>query len=142
MSNFESNFFPCDEVKELLSAYFDGELDEKDNKIVKKHLRECLNCRRELENIKQLSVLIKSSYSASPLFVKRKQNRLKKVISSSIAALMFLVFLGWFSVSMVNTNKTSTIETDKPMYVKSEDYFLSDVYSEPPQEVVSLIYDE
>jgi len=142
MSNFESNCFSCDEVKELLSPYFDGELDEKDNKIVKKHLRECLNCRRELENIKQLSVLIKSSYSASPLLLKRKQNRLKKVISSSIAALMFLVFLGWFSISMISTDKTSTIETDKPMYVKSEDYVMSGIYSEPPEEVISLIYDE
>jgi len=122
--------FSCDEVKDLISPYFDGELDEKDTKIVKEHLRFCLNCRRELENIKRLSVLIRKSYSASPLSAKRKQNSFKRVISSSIAAIMFLVFLGWFSISVMNTDKTSTTETDKPMYVRAEDYFLAGIYDE------------
>ena len=135
-----NDFSPCDEVKKLLSAYFDRELNKKDSKIVKNHIGQCLNCRRELENIKQLSLLIKSSYSTSPLTARRKQQNIKRVVSSPIAALVFLVFLGWFSISMMDMDKTSTIETDKPMYVRSEDYFLSGLYSEPPQEVVYLIY--
>ncbi len=125
-----NDFFSCNEVKELLSPYYDGELDEKDAKIVKTHLGQCLTCRRELENIKRLSFLIKSSYSTSPLFARRRQTNLKKTVSSSIAALIFLVFLGWFSISMINMDKTSTIETDKPMYVRAEDYFLAGIYDE------------
>lgn len=123
-----NDFFSCSEIVDLLSPYFDGELDEKDTKIVKKHLGQCLNCRRELENMKKLSVLIKGSYKTSPLILRRSRNNLKKAVSSSIAALMFLVFLGWFSISMIDTNKTSTIETEKPMYVRAEDYFLAGIY--------------
>lgn len=126
-----NDFSQCDEVKELLSPYFDGELDEKDTKIVKKHLGQCLTCRRQLAEIRQLSSLIKSSYSASPLLLKSKRNSMKRLVSSSIAAIFFLAFLGWFSISMMSTDQTSTIETEKPMYVRAEDYFLADLYEEP-----------
>lgn len=137
-----NSFFSCDEVKELISPYFDGELDGKSSKIVKQHLGQCLTCRRELENIKRLSVLIKTSYAASPLLSRRRGNRFKKVISSSVAAAVFVGFLGWFSISAVKIDKTSTIETEKPMYVKAEDYFLSDIYAVPEQEVLSFIYEK
>lgn len=125
-----NDFCSCNEIKELLSPYLDGELDAKETKLVKKHLGQCLNCRRELDNLRRLSVLIKSSYSTSPLSARRKQKNMKKAVSSSIAALVFLVFLGWFSINMINTDKTSIIETDKPIYVRAEDYFLAGIYNE------------
>lgn len=44
----------CIEVKELLSLYIDGELDEKTSEEVKKHMRFCTECYEEMEDIKKV----------------------------------------------------------------------------------------
>ena len=122
-----NNFFSCNEIKEMISAYFDNELNEKDTKIVKKHLKECLTCRRKLADIRKISTLIKRAYSGYSFQAKKRQ-RVAKVILSSIAAAMSFMILGWFAVIALKPEKTSIIETNKPIYVKAEDYFLSGLY--------------
>ena len=44
----------CDEVKQLLSGYLDGELDEKSRRLVEQHIAACPNCRTELDKLKRL----------------------------------------------------------------------------------------
>ncbi len=224
-----NEFLICDEIKKLLSPYFDAELSDEDRKLVDKHLENCPDCRQELENIKEVSSLLKKSsvYNDSikmipeemqrclkvksnlsafidgeldkndtiellehiincsfcrnqyekikqtrdftknylekslnkdiclpnnrtPIVIieKIKQLRKTKKILSSTAALVFVAMLSWFSAlqfnstapNEINIDKTKFIRTDKPMYVKSEDFILTELDVYPPEEIVSLIY--
>ncbi len=47
----------CSEVQELLSAYFDNELEHPTQEIVSSHLNDCLQCSNELNGFESLSVL-------------------------------------------------------------------------------------
>ena len=42
----------CDDYKELISLYFDKELDEKEEKELFEHLTNCPSCRKEFEELK------------------------------------------------------------------------------------------
>jgi predicted anti-sigma-YlaC factor YlaD len=44
----------CEEIKPLLMAYLDGEIEEKERLKVEKHLSECENCRREHKSFVRL----------------------------------------------------------------------------------------
>lgn len=50
----------CKEVRDLLSAYYDGELGVAASKQIEEHLESCFECRKELEDIKMISSEIKS----------------------------------------------------------------------------------
>jgi len=52
--------FSCIEIKSILSAYFDEELSFQEKLIVKNHLLQCPECEKELENIKNLSAVLKN----------------------------------------------------------------------------------
>lgn len=56
----------CSEVRELLSAYYDGELNEDDCASVSEHLQECAPCEAELAGFQQLSVLAGDLASPAP----------------------------------------------------------------------------
>jgi len=56
-----SELLICDEIKKRLSPYFDAELSDECRKLVDKHLENCSECKQELENIKQMSSLLKKS---------------------------------------------------------------------------------
>lgn len=45
----------CDNIKKQLSPYLDGELDERQDKVIKQHLQTCSSCRKEFEAIKNAS---------------------------------------------------------------------------------------
>ncbi len=47
----------CTEVKERLSAYYDGELSLQERAAVAEHLKGCLDCARELEGFRRVSTL-------------------------------------------------------------------------------------
>ncbi|OGI21113.1 MAG: hypothetical protein A2287_10660 [Candidatus Melainabacteria bacterium RIFOXYA12_FULL_32_12] len=53
------NSVSCDHVKLLVSAYFDNELSDEEADVVDNHLNKCPLCAKELENIKNLSGLLK-----------------------------------------------------------------------------------
>jgi predicted anti-sigma-YlaC factor YlaD len=38
-------------IKELISPYYDGELDEEQKKLVEKHMEECAECRKEFDEM-------------------------------------------------------------------------------------------
>ena len=50
----------CEEIKELLTEYLDGELPAGDAASVEEHAAECEACRAELEALRQTSALLKS----------------------------------------------------------------------------------
>ena len=53
-------------VKKILSAYLDGELDEKRRRLVEEHLRGCQECSEELNTLKALDQLARSSKVPEP----------------------------------------------------------------------------
>lgn len=61
------NNLSCDDLKPLISAYFDKELSAEENKIVANHLDICPNCVQELENIRQLSELIQKYHARTEI---------------------------------------------------------------------------
>ncbi len=237
-----NEFLTCNEIKDLLSPYFDMELPEKEKKIVENHVKNCPECKKELENINKLSNSIKAVYNAeseliadelssykgmltediekclnvktnlsafidgeldkgktiecldhiincdfckgqyekirqtreltrnylaSPVYdefyITRQKTHIKVIekirqiagqrkILSSAAALVFIAVLSWFSFSLfspVKTDeaymeKTRFIRSGRPIYVHyhvpSEEFILSELNSEPPEEVISLLY--
>jgi Putative zinc-finger len=42
----------CEEIKDLLSEYLDGELDQRERKLVEEHLENCPGCAEELDGLK------------------------------------------------------------------------------------------
>lgn len=50
----------CNEVKDLLSAYYDGELGVAASKQIEEHINECEECRAELEQLRRISAEMKS----------------------------------------------------------------------------------
>jgi len=56
----------CDLEIELLNAYLDNELDEKQRLFVESHLRECPQCRAELEELKGCDQLLKQREIEEP----------------------------------------------------------------------------
>jgi anti-sigma factor RsiW len=58
----------CDDIKPLLSSFFDNELNEDDCETVVNHLNTCSSCSKELENIKELSRLLKEYAAKTPCY--------------------------------------------------------------------------
>lgn len=54
-----SNGVKCDKIRELLSAYMDGELLEKEAAEVRRHLTECLNCEKALLELNKIRQMVK-----------------------------------------------------------------------------------
>ncbi len=50
----------CDKAKELLSAYLDGEVTEKERHLLEEHLDSCKSCRQELEELRRIVGLVAS----------------------------------------------------------------------------------
>jgi len=233
-----NEFLTCDEIKNLLSPYFDMELCDQEKNAVEIHIEKCSECRQELENIKQLSFSVKKAYQAEEnpdeaiiprgllpeeiqkclnvkanlsafidgeleknqtidtlehilncKFCRNQYEKMKRTrdltrnylenafnndtsipgykvhieiterirqqknrtkILTSAAALIFVAVLSWFSVfqfnsgepAEVNIDRTRFIRQERPMYVKAEDYILSELDKSPPKEVISLLYGE
>jgi hypothetical protein len=56
----------CDEIKELLSEYVDGVLDEKTKALVEAHLSTCRDCKEELASLQKLVNELGSLESVAP----------------------------------------------------------------------------
>ena len=55
------NILSCQEISEILYLYCDGTLESDEIMIIEKHIENCQECRTKLENIKEISALIKKS---------------------------------------------------------------------------------
>lgn len=123
----------CVEVKELLSLYIDGELDERTSDEVKKHMRFCTECHEEMEDIKRViqacrdfedeelpagfkeqlhtKLAAEAERQRSVAARSRKINRIIG-IGSSIAALLIMAVIVkdvWFNQNL--TGKSAAPET-------------------------------
>ncbi|HEC79266.1 MAG TPA: hypothetical protein ENI34_09045 [candidate division WOR-3 bacterium] len=56
----------CNFSAELLSAYLDGELNEKDKQKVKEHLKGCASCRKELEELRRFDEYVRDMEIEEP----------------------------------------------------------------------------
>jgi predicted anti-sigma-YlaC factor YlaD len=88
-------------IKELISSYYDGELDEEQKKLVERHLEECSECRREFEEMGKFEevmsqvVLKKPPKEAWQMYWTSVYNRLERGIGwilFSIGAIILLFF--------------------------------------------------
>ena len=49
---------PCADLAELRSAFVDGALDDADRERLLKHLVDCANCRRDVEDLRAVRQLL------------------------------------------------------------------------------------
>lgn len=93
-----------EEIKKWVSLYHEGELDEEKKRIVEKHIKECLECRREFEDMKKLEdVMNKVELKQPPKeawerYEKSVYNRLERKVGwifLSIGAMILLFFGGY-----------------------------------------------
>jgi hypothetical protein len=70
----------CTEIKDMLSLYIDGELDEKEQKIIEEHIITCESCRKELEQYKKIIYMLQNLIEEEPPkgFCKRLHEKLLK----------------------------------------------------------------
>ncbi|MCK4646239.1 MAG: zf-HC2 domain-containing protein [Candidatus Aminicenantes bacterium] len=91
-------------IKELISSYNDGELNQEQNKKVEKHLEDCPECRKELEEMRKFEeVMSQMELKKPPGEVWKRYwasvyNRLERRIGwilLSIGAMIILFFGGY-----------------------------------------------
>ena len=97
-------------IKELISSYHDKELDEEQRKTVEKHLEECLECRKEFEEMGKFEeVMSKMELKKPPkdvwkLYWASVYNRLERRIGwilLSVGAMIILFFGGYKMVESI-----------------------------------------
>ncbi|MDF2676790.1 MAG: hypothetical protein K0Q97_1101, partial [Bacillota bacterium] len=71
----------CNEIKDLMSSYVDGELSENEKKLVEVHINICDDCKKELESYQQLIKIIKDLPEEEPPkgYCKRLHDKLLNV---------------------------------------------------------------
>jgi len=91
-----------EEIKTLIAAYVEGELDKEESLLVEAHLRECAECRRECEELNQLEEVLnkmelrKPSQDTWDVYWSSVYNKLERRIGWILLSLgiMILGFLG------------------------------------------------
>lgn len=70
----------CNEIKDMLSLYIDGELDENEKKAIEEHLRICESCRNELEQYQKIINMLQNLIEEEPPigYCKRLHEKLLK----------------------------------------------------------------
>jgi predicted anti-sigma-YlaC factor YlaD len=93
-----------DEIKKMVYLYHDGELSEKDKRIVEQHIKECQECRKEFEEMRRLEDVMgkmelkQPSKEAWEQYERSVYNRLERKIGwifLSIGAMIILFFGGY-----------------------------------------------
>lgn len=91
-------------IKELISSYHDGELDEEQKKTVEEHLAQCPECKKEFEEMGKFEEVMSQMELKKPpkevwqLYWASVYNRLERRIGwilLSIGAMIFLFFGGY-----------------------------------------------
>ncbi len=94
-------------IKELISSYHDGELDNKQRQQVEEHLNQCVECQKEHEEMGKLEEVMKKMQLRKPhkemweVYWTSIYNRLERRIGwifLSIGAMILLFFGGYKAV--------------------------------------------
>jgi len=105
-------------LKELISSYFDGELDNKQKKLAKEHLKECSECRREFDGMKEFEEVMgkmefrKPSQEMWEIYWASVYNRLERRIGwilLSIGAMILLFFGGYKAIEGIIQDPTTPL---------------------------------
>ncbi|NQT80534.1 MAG: zf-HC2 domain-containing protein [Candidatus Aminicenantes bacterium] len=94
------------QIKELISSYYDGELDEEQKKIIKKHLEDCPECQKEFEEMGKFEeVMSKMELKKPPkeawkIYWTSVYNRLERRIGWILFSIgvMILLFFGGYKM--------------------------------------------
>jgi anti-sigma factor RsiW len=104
----------CKDMKLLLHAYADGELDSQGSLSVENHLRECETCSRCIDNLRTLAVGIENGglrFSAPPQMKLKLQSAIRRAAprrSKSMfswrwagiaAAFVLMISISWFGIA-------------------------------------------
>ena len=91
-----------EEIKTLIAAYIEGELDKKENLLVEAHLRDCTECQKEYEELNQLEEVLnkmelrKPSQDTWDVYWSSVYNKMERRIGWIFLSIgvIILVFLG------------------------------------------------
>lgn len=105
-------------IKELISSYYDGELNEVKRGTLEKHLEECPECRREFEEMGKLEDVMRRMELKKPpkevwqLYWASVYNRLERRIGwilLSIGAMILIFFGGYKAVEGIIHDPTTSL---------------------------------
>lgn len=105
-------------IKELISSYYDGELNEEKRGTLEKHLGECAECRREFEEMGKLEEVMRRMELKKPpkevwqLYWASVYNRLERRIGwilLSIGAMILVFFGGYKAVEGIIQDPTTPL---------------------------------
>jgi len=108
-------------IKELISSYYDEELDEEQKKLVNDHLRQCSECRKEFEEMAKFEEVMGKMELKQPskevwkVYWSSVYNRLERSIGwifLSIGAMILLFFGGYKIVEGIIQ------DADTPLFLK------------------------
>lgn len=105
-------------MKELISLYIDGEVNEEQKEMVENHLRECLECQKEFEEMSKLEEVMGQMELKKPpretwqVYWASVYNRLERKIGwilLSIGAIILLFFGGYKAVEGIIQDQTTPL---------------------------------
>lgn len=106
------------EIKELISSYIDGEVNEKQKKMVENHLKECSECRKEFREMSRLEEVMSQMELKKPpketwqVYWASIYNRLERRIGwilLSIGAIILIFFGGYKAVEGIIQDQTTPL---------------------------------
>lgn len=153
----------CEIVQDLLLGYIDGVLNKESKKLVEKHLSECKNCQKRLEEIKQDMKENETNQKKEIDYLKkiRRKSRIKSILIAIgiVALVFFIVYLYKFIIisdmvsksekSLESNNfykESSTIVGDgetsviKTYYKDGKWKQIWEIYSDDGKEILSTRY--
>ena len=105
-------------IKELISSYHDGELDHREKQIVKEHLKQCVECQRESEEMGPFEEVMGKMQLKKPkkemweVYWSMIYNRLERRIGwilLSIGGMILLFFGGYKAVEGIIQDPSTPI---------------------------------
>ena len=134
----------CNGVCERLSPFLDKELPKEEIAQISQHILACSHCRRDYERLKDTQATIKDYLERTipekdkliwgKALMKLEKSRYKREFFNSIAAVIMIAVLSWFSINTVdpimneNLRQSKIIKYD-PAYLKAEDYLFKQAWS-------------
>ena len=109
------------EIKIMISAFLEGELNDEEKKQVEKHLAECTECQREYKELNQLEEVLSKMEFKKPskeiwdVYWSSVYNRLERKIGWILLSigLIILIFAGVYPAL-----KGFITDPDKPLFLK------------------------
>ena len=109
------------EIKIMISAFLEGELNDEEKKQVEKHLAECTECQREYKELNQLEEVLSKMEFKKPskeiwdVYWSSVYNRLERNIGWILLSigLIILIFAGVYPAL-----KGFITDPDKPLFLK------------------------